>query len=134
MLLVQAGTPHFEYESSTVQRFNSSTLRRNFYAQSWDGRRMKIRAVSRSFYPVCLLGAFLAALLAQPIVTPAQERRTCAWFSSAWRGTARSHFGQRLRAGSLSSKGFKSNLILIRGGPAAIAALVSGEVDLRPSA
>ena len=90
---------------------------------------MKTRAVSRSFYPVCLLGAVLAAMLAQPIVTWAQEKKNVrmVFVSLAWNSEI--PFRTALARGFFKQQGLQVEPILIRGGPAAIAALVSGEVD-----
>lgn len=90
---------------------------------------MKIRAVSRSFYPVCLLGAVLAAMLAQPIVTWAQEKKNVrmVFVSLAWNSEI--PFRTALARGFFKQQGLQVEPVLIRGGPAAIAALVSGEVD-----
>jgi hypothetical protein len=77
---------------------------------------MKIRAVSRSFYPVCLLGAFLAALLAQPIVTSAQEKKNVrmVFVSLAWNSEI--PFRTALARGFFKQQGLQVEPILIRGG------------------
>src|ERR671916_3543353 len=90
---------------------------------------MKIRAVSRRFYPVWLLGAFLAALLAQPSAAHAQEKKNVrmVFVSLAWNSEI--PFRTALARGFFKQQGLQVEPILIRGGPAAISARVSGQVD-----
>ena len=91
---------------------------------------MKIcRAVYRSFYPIWLLGMLVAAILTQPVAGLAQEKKNVrmVFVSLAWNSEI--PFRVALARGFFKSQGIQIEPILIRGGPAAIAALTSGEAD-----
>src|SRR5687768_7610120 len=88
-----------------------------------------LRAVHCNFHPRCFVGVLLAAILAQPLATLAQEKKNLrmVFVSLAWNSEI--PFRVALARGFFKQQGLQVEPILIRGGPAAIAALVSGEVD-----
>ena len=90
---------------------------------------MKLIASYRSFRLLWLVGALLAAPLAQPLTAVAQEKKNLrmVFVSLAWNSEI--PFRTALARGFFKQQGLQVEPILIRGGPAAIAALVSGEVD-----
>ncbi len=88
-----------------------------------------LRAVHCNFHPRCFVGVLLAAILAQPLAVLAQEKKNVriVFVSLAWNSEI--PFRTALARGFFKQQGLQVEPILIRGGPAAIAALVSGEVD-----
>ena len=77
---------------------------------------------------VCLI-AVAALVLFSAVVSPAQEKKNIrmVFVSLAWNSEI--PFRAALARGFFKQQGLQVEPILIRGGPAAIAALVSGEVD-----
>ena len=82
-----------------------------------------------SLFTFWLLLSLFARLLSNPLPTHAQEKKNLrvVLVSLAWNSEI--PFRVALARGFFKSQGIQIEPILIRGGPAAIAALVSGEVD-----
>jgi NitT/TauT family transport system substrate-binding protein len=83
----------------------------------------------RGFRALRLVGALVAVILAQPSLAAAQEKKSVrmVFVSLAWNSEI--PFRVALARGFFKSQGIQIEPILIRGGPAAIAALTSGEAD-----
>ncbi len=85
---------------------------------------MKLIASYRGFRLLGLVGALLTATLAQPLTAVAQEKKNLrmVFVSLAWNSEI--PFRTALARGFFEQQGLQVEPILIRGGPAAIAALV----------
>jgi ABC-type nitrate/sulfonate/bicarbonate transport system substrate-binding protein len=79
--------------------------------------------------PLWLFGVLVAVIMAQPAAGLAQEKKNVrmVFVSLAWNSEI--PFRTALARGFFKQQGLQVEPILIRGGPAAIAALVSGEVE-----
>src|SRR5712692_11160328 len=94
------------------------------------GRLMSFRSARVvSLFSFWLLLSLFTPLLSNPLPTHAQEKKNLrvVLVSLAWNSEI--PFRVALARGFFKSQGIQIEPILIRGGPAAIAALVSGEVD-----
>ena len=90
---------------------------------------MKLRTLSHDYASLCFILVLFAMTLAQPLAAVAQEKKNVrmVFVSLAWNSEI--PFRTALARGFFKQQGLQVEPILIRGGPAAIAALVSGEVD-----
>jgi NitT/TauT family transport system substrate-binding protein len=88
-----------------------------------------MRLLHNRIWPRFRLLPYFALFLLGPAVLSAQEKKTVrmVFVSLAWNSEI--PFRAALARGFFKSQGLQVEPILIRGGPAAIAALVSGEVD-----
>ena len=89
---------------------------------------MRIRTSYRDGYLLSLFAMLIAAIL-QPAIVDAQEKRNLrvVFTSLAWNSEI--PFRVALARGFFKAQGLEIQPIFVRGGPAAMAALLSGEVD-----